>query len=132
MPIITRITGVSWVSSVVNSESPMADKNLSENQESTGRGASGEPESRPGWKSKWVESTAPTADDPISPEEMQGHNLLGNASLRGGAIAGVSDPVRDGHGAPGERPDDVKYDGPRLNPPELDEVPGDGGEETTE
>ena len=65
-------------------------------------------------------------------EEVVALHLLGNASLRGGAIAGVSDPVRDGHGAPGERPDDVRYDGPRKNPPELDEVPGDGGEETTD
>lgn len=105
-----------------------SDPNSGEPKDGKARGEP--PESRHGWKSKWVESTSPAADDPISPEEMQGHNLLGNASLRGGAIAGVSDPVRDGHGAPGERPDDVKLDGPRSNPPELDEVPGDGGEET--
>lgn len=110
----------------------MTNRDVNDNREQADGKARGEPESRPGWKSKWVESTAPAADDPISPEEMQGHNLLGNASLRGGAIAGVSDPVRDGHGAPGERPDDVKYDGPRLNPSELDDVPGDGGEETTD
>lgn len=110
----------------------MTNRDVNDNREQADGKARGEPESRPGWKSKWVESTAPAAADPISPEEMQGHNLLGNASLRGGAIAGVSDPVRDGHGAPGERPDDVKYDGPRLNPPELDDVPGDGGEETTD
>jgi hypothetical protein len=109
----------------------MTDKDLNDNRKQTGGRDRDVPESRPGWKSKWVESTAPAADDPISPEEMQGHNLLGNASLRGGAIAGVSDPVYDGHGAPGERPDDVKLDGPRVNPPELDEVPGEGGEETT-
>jgi hypothetical protein len=88
-------------------------------------------ESGHGWKSKWVESTAPSADDPMSPEEMQGHNLLGNSSLRGGAIAGVSDPVRDGHGAPGERPDDIGR-ASRINPPELEEIPGDGGVETTD
>ena len=107
-------------------------EDLNDSQDPADGKARDQPESRHGWKSKWVESTAPAADDPISPEEMQGHNLLGNASLRGGAIAGVSDPVRDGHGAPGERPDDVRYDGPRKNPPELDEVPGDGGEETTD
>ena len=56
-------------------------------------------------------------------------NLLGNASLRDGALPGVSDPVWDGHGAPGERPEDVKWDGPRVNPPQLDEVPGEGGSE---
>jgi len=84
----------------------MTNRDLSSREPKDGK-EHGEPESRHGWKSKWVESTAPAADDPISPEEMQGHNLLGNASLRGGAIAGVSDPVRDGHGAPGERPDDV-------------------------
>jgi hypothetical protein len=82
-----------------------------------------------GRKSKWVESDAPAADGPISEEEMQGHNLLGNASLRGGALPGVSEPARDGHGAPGERPEDVKWGGPRLNPPELDVVPGEGGSE---
>jgi hypothetical protein len=110
----------------------MTNRDLNDSREPADGKARDEPESRPGWKSKWVESTAPAADDPISPEEMQGHNLLGNASLRGGAIAGVSDPVRDGHGAPGERPDDVKYVGPRLNPPEVDEVPGEGGEEATD
>jgi hypothetical protein len=82
-----------------------------------------------GRKSKWVESYAPAADDPISELEMQAHNLLGNASLRGGALPGVSEPARDGHGAPGERPEDVKWDGPRINPPELDAVPGEGGSE---
>lgn len=110
----------------------MMNRDLNDSREPADGKARDEPESRRGWKSKWVESTAAAADDPISPEEMQGHNLLGNASLRGGAISGVSDPVRDGHGAPGERPDDVRYDGPRLNPPEVDEVPGDGGEETTD
>jgi len=110
----------------------MMREDLNDNREPADGKARDEPESRHAWKSKWVESTAPAADDPISPEEMQGHNLLGNANLRGGAIAGVSDPVRDGHGAPGERPDDVKYDGPRQNPPEIDEVPGDGGGETTD
>jgi hypothetical protein len=110
----------------------MTNKELNDAKEPTDAKARAEPESRPGWKSKWVESTAPAADDPISPEEMQGHNLLGNSSLRGGAIAGVSDPVRDGHGAPGERPDDVKFDGPRRNPPQIDEVSGDGGEETAD
>jgi hypothetical protein len=109
----------------------MKDRDRNDKGTAADGGADDFPEARPGWKSKWVESTSPAADDPISPEEMQGHNLLGNASLRGGAIAGSSDPARDGHGAPGERPDDVKYDGPRLNPPELDEVPGEGGEETT-
>jgi hypothetical protein len=84
---------------------------------------------RHGHKTKWVEPHAPSADDPLTPEEMEGHNLLGKASVRGGAIPGVSDPARDGHGAPSERPDDVKWDGPRLNPPELDAVPGEGGSE---
>jgi len=108
----------------------MTNRNLNDDQKPSDSGSDDFPEARPGWKSKWVESTSPAADDPISPEEMQGHNLLGNASLRGGAIAGVSDPVYDGHGAPGERPDGVRYDGPRKNPPELDDVAGDGGEET--
>jgi len=108
----------------------MPNENL-ENDHGKDRISGGDAEGKHGWKSKWVESTAPAADDPMSAEEMQGHNLLGNSSLRGGAIAGVSDPVRDGHGAPGERPDDIKS-GFRENPPQLDDVPGDGGAETTD
>jgi hypothetical protein len=100
----------------------MPDDKLSKNPR--GNDEEGTPESQRGWKSKWVESTAPAADDPVDAEEMQGHNLLGNSSLRGGAIPGVSDPVRDGHGAPGERADDISP-GPRVNPPALDEIPGD-------
>jgi hypothetical protein len=106
----------------------MMSSDHSDDQHSSGEsdgGAAG----HKGRKSKWVESHAPSADDPISEEEMQGHNLLGNASLRGGALPGVSEPARDGHGAPGERPEDVKWDGPRTNPPELDFVPGEGGSE---
>jgi hypothetical protein len=106
----------------------MANDNLQNDERDKDRDADPDAESRPGWKSKWVESTAPSADDPMSPEEMQGHNLLGNSSLRGGAIAGVSDPVRDGHAAPGERPDDVRL-GSRINPPEMDEIPGESGVE---
>jgi hypothetical protein len=71
----------------------MTDKDLSDNQESTGGKARGANESRHSWKSKWVETTAPRADDPI---------------------------------------DDVKLAGPRLNPPEQDEVPGESGEEATD
>src|SRR3979409_2496243 len=110
----------------------MPNRDLNDNRKSAESKADDITEARPGWKWKWVENTSPAAGATLSPEEMQGHNLLGNASLRGGAIAGVSDPAYDGHGAPGERPDDVRYDGPRQNPPELDEVPGEGGEETTD
>ena len=79
----------------------MTDKDLSDNRKSAGGSARGGNESHHGWKSKWVESTAPSADDPIDEEEMKGHN-------------------------------DVRVAGPRVNPPELDQVPGDGGEETTD
>jgi hypothetical protein len=103
-----------------------SNRNNKQNSSDRNRGETKPPKGR---KSKWVESNAPSADDPISEEEMQGHNLLGNASLRGGALPGVSEPARDGHGAPGERPEDVKWDGPRINPPELDAVPGEGGSE---
>jgi hypothetical protein len=96
--------------------------NENQRDDEGGRGQSdSDPESRRGWKSQWVEKNAPSADEPLSDEEKQGHNLLGNSSLRGGAIPGVSDPVRDGHGAPGERPDDIPA-GRRENPPEEDEV----------
>jgi hypothetical protein len=73
----------------------MPNRDLNDHRKSADSGADDIPEARPGWKSKWVESTSPAADDPISP-------------------------------------DDVRYDGPRQNPPELDEVPGDGGEETAD
>ena len=97
-------------------------KDNPENDESGAReGGQLDAESRRGWKSEWVETNAPSADEPLSDEEMQGHNLLGNSSLRGGAIPGVSDPARDGHGAPGERPDDIRV-GRRENPPEEDEI----------
>jgi len=43
----------------------MTDKDLSDNQESMGGRARGASEGHHGWKSKWVESTAPSADDPI-------------------------------------------------------------------
>ena len=89
----------------------MTDKDLGDNRKSAGGSARGGNESHHGWKSKWVESTAPSADDPIDEEEMKGHNILG---------------------APRERPDDVRLAGPRVNPPELDQVPGEGGEETTD
>jgi hypothetical protein len=104
----------------------MPNDNLPNDERDSDLNSARRAESGHGWKSKWVESTAPSADDPMSPDEMQGHNLLGNSSLRGGAIAGVSDPVRDGHGAPGERPDDVRP-GSRINPPELEEIPGESG-----
>ncbi len=71
----------------------MTDRDLNDSHKSSDRNRD-ENETHRGWKSKWVESTSPSA-------------------------------------APGERPDDVRYDGPRLNPPELDDVPGDGGAETT-
>jgi hypothetical protein len=92
-----------------------------ENDETNPTGNSGrESDALRGAKSRWQESTSPRADDPVSPEEMQGHNLLGNSSLRDNAIPGVSDPARDGHGAPGERPDDLAAGGTRTNPPESD------------
>ena len=96
----------------------------SKNNDANPAGNSGrESEALHGRKSKWQESTSPRADDPVSPEEMQGHNLLGNSSLRNGAIPGVSDPARDGHGAPGEQPDDLRTDGIRKSPlePEIGE-----------
>ncbi len=99
----------------------MANDKLQNDEGATRGQEDSSPESRRGWKSEWVETTAPSADEPMSVEEKQGHNLLGNSSLRGGAIPGVSDPARDGHGAPGERPDDIRV-GRRENPPEEDEI----------
>ena len=76
-------------------------------------------------KSEWQERTAPAAGDPVSQDELDGLSLLGGSSVRGGAIPGVSDPVRDGSAGPRERPDPdaaVTGGGPegRKSPEQLD------------
>lgn len=68
----------------------MTNEDLSDSNQPSGGALGAGREGHHGWKSTWVESTAPSADDP-------------------------------------------RLAGPRLNPPELDEVPaeGGGGKETT-
>jgi hypothetical protein len=80
-----------------------------------------------GGKSEWQERTAPAANDPLGEDELNGLNLVGGSSIRDGALGGVSDPIRDGSGAPRERAgDDIA--GGRKNPPLMDDAgTGDGG-----
>lgn len=84
-----------------------------------------------GHKSPWQEANSPAAGDPMTADEKNGLSLLGGSSVRGGAIAGVSDPVRDGSGAPRARPDEgIRQGGPGgRKSPELvpDAGMGDGG-----
>jgi len=72
-------------------------------------------------KSRWNESDAPAAGDPVSEEEKRGLSLLGGSTVRDGALGGVSDPVRDGTGGPNRTRDiDVQPGGPRTRPERLD------------
>jgi hypothetical protein len=56
----------------------MTDKTKDESHKSTGKSRD-ENETHRGWKSKWVESTSPRADDTVDEEEKKGHNILDNA-----------------------------------------------------
>ncbi|HEY2066288.1 MAG TPA: hypothetical protein VGG84_10055 [Gemmatimonadaceae bacterium] len=80
-------------------------------------------------KSEWIGSTDSAAYDPPTEEELNGLRPLGEASVRDGAIGGVSEPVRDGDAGPRQRPDDsMRATGPRRNPPETEHAgTGDGG-----
>jgi hypothetical protein len=76
-----------------------------------------------GPKSKWQEADAPAAGDPVSEDERRGMDLLGRASVRGGAIAGVGEASAE---SGIDRPTAAEPDGPRTNPP-LREDTGDTG-----
>ena len=83
-------------------------------------------------KSEWQERNAPAAGDPLTAAELDGLSLLGGSDIRDGAIAGVSDPIRDGSGGPRERPDEGITPGgagtQRRNPPLVaDAATEDGG-----
>jgi hypothetical protein len=84
-----------------------------------------------GHKSRWQEANSPAAGDPMTVDEKNGLSLLGGSNVRGGAIPGVSDPRRDGSGAPKERPGEgIRQGGPGgRKSPELvpDAGMGDGG-----
>ena len=56
----------------------MGDKESDDGLKASGK-IRDENETHRGWKSKWVESTSPRADDPVDDEEMKGHNILDNA-----------------------------------------------------
>lgn len=76
-----------------------------------------------GPKSKWQEADAPAAGDPVSEDEKRGMDLLGCASVRGGAIAGVGEASAE---SGIDRPTTAESDGPRTNPP-MREDTGDTG-----
>lgn len=61
----------------------MADRESDDIHKSSGSSRD-ENETHRGWKSKWVESTSPRADDPVNEEEVKGNNVLGNDSPRNG------------------------------------------------
>ena len=78
------------------------------------------------------QSNAPSRADQTAriseEEEAAGLSILGASSVRGGAIGGVSDPVRDGRAGPHERADDIGQVEERTNPPDTPEAgSGDGG-----
>jgi len=80
-----------------------------------------------GDRSEWQEASAPAANDPLSADELNGLSLLGGSSLRDDALPGVSDPFRDGSGAPKERATG-EIAGGRKNPPPMDDADtSDGG-----
>jgi hypothetical protein len=60
------------------SERFMTDKNKDDSHELSDRSRD-ENETHRGWKSKWVESTPPRADDPVDEDEMKGHDILDNS-----------------------------------------------------
>ena len=79
-------------------------------------------------KSEWIGSADSAAYDAPTEQELQGLNVLGGASIRDGAIDGVSDPVLDGGAAPHQRPDPAAGRGPRKSPDLIpDAGMGDGG-----
>jgi hypothetical protein len=81
-----------------------------------------------GGKTAWAQGSDPAAGDPLTEEELKGLTILGGSSLRDDAIAGVSDPVRDGSAAPHERPTaDMGAGGPRRNPPLVPDVATEDG-----
>ena len=64
----------------------MVDRESDDSHKSSGKNRE-ENETHRGWKSKWVESTSPRADDPVDEEELKGHNILGDDSPRDGGGA---------------------------------------------
>jgi hypothetical protein len=55
----------------------MADRESDDSHKSSGKSRD-ENETHRGWKSKWVESTSPRADDPVDEQELKGHNIVDN------------------------------------------------------
>lgn len=78
MPVYEGLQDAQNRFSGAKSERFMTDKERGDAHKSSGASRD-ENETHRGWKSKWVESTSPRADDPVDEEEMKGHNILDNA-----------------------------------------------------
>jgi hypothetical protein len=78
--------------------------------------------------SDWQERGESAAGDQLTPAELRGMDLLGRASVRGGAIEGVSEPsAESGIDRPPSPADVSRRSAHRANPPLSDDALGDGG-----
>ena len=79
-------------------------------------------------RSDWQERSEPAAGDQLTPAELRGMDLLGRASVRNGAIEGVSEPsAESGVDRPPSSVDVSRESARRTNPPLSDDALGDGG-----
>lgn len=79
-------------------------------------------------RSNWQERSEPAAGEQMTPAELRGMDLLGRASVRNGAIQGVSEPsAESGVDRPPSPVDVSRRSAHRTNPPLSDDALGDGG-----
>lgn len=79
-------------------------------------------------RSDWQERNEPAAGDQMTPAELRGMDLLGRASVRNGAIEGVSEPsAESGVDRPPSPAEVSRRSARRTNPPLSDDALGDGG-----
>ncbi|HEY9427828.1 MAG TPA: hypothetical protein VIR34_11790 [Gemmatimonadaceae bacterium] len=79
-------------------------------------------------RSDWQERNESAAGDQMTPAELRGMDLLGRASVRNGAIEGVSEPsAESGIDRPPSPVDVSRRSARRTNPPLSDDALGDGG-----
>jgi hypothetical protein len=79
-------------------------------------------------RSDWQERSEPAAGERMTPAELRGMDLLGRASVRNGAIEGVSEPsAESGVDRPPSPVDVSRRSAQRTNPPLSDDALGDGG-----
>lgn len=79
-------------------------------------------------RSDWQERNESAAGGQMTPAELRGMDLLGRASVRNGAIEGVSEPsAESGIDRPRSPVDVSRRSAHRTNPPLSDDALGDGG-----